>query len=419
MEHLENVLANARTSKRHYAMVVIAVLIFGGLFWVGYQPWKARQNRLFAATTAPHEVLVSTVKAVVAPATTELIFSGAVSSNTETPIYARAEGYVKTRTADIGDKVKAGQLLAEIDSPELDELLRQSQYRYNQFKASSGSTQASFRLAQANMKLADIVFGRTEKLVREGVISKADLDEKQAARDVRAAELASAQAAVESAEEGKKAVNSDIERFRTLAQFKKIVAPFDGVITARTCEVGNLINAAAIASGREMFRLADPNDLRFVVNAPQPSAPSVRVGVEANLTVPEYPGKIWPGRVVRTAQALDPVSRTLMTEIKLDNRQGGLMPGMYGEVKMKVLRPVAPVMIPGDTPVVRADGTYVAVVKDDSTIHFQKLVVGRDLGSMMEVVGGLQGGERLVVNPSDEVRQGVHVKASEEKAPLK
>lgn len=419
MDHLEKVLANSRTSKRHYAMVVIVVVVFAGLFYAGYRPWKARQNRLFASTAPSRELLVSTVKATLASPTIELTFSGAVSSNTETPIYARAEGYVRARKADIGDKVKAGQVLAEIDTPELDELLRQSQYRYNQFKASSGSTMANFRLAQANMKLAEIVLGRTEKLVKEGVLSNADLDDKQAQRDVRSAELASAQAAVESAEEGKKAVNSEIERFRALSVFKKIVAPFDGVITARTCEVGNLITTASLASGREMFRLADPNDLRFVVNVPQPSAPSVRVGTSANLSLPESPGKVWPGKVVRTAQALDPVGRTLMTEIKLDNRQGGLMPGLFGEVKMRVDRPVPPVMIPGDTPVVRSDGTYVAIVTPENTIHFQKLVVGRDLGSMMEIYGGLSGGERLVVNPSDEVREGVHVRTSEEKPPPK
>lgn len=416
MDNAEKVLAGTRTSKRHYILVLIAALVFGGLFYTGYKPWRARQNRLFASSEKPSEkIIVSTVKAERGAATSELIFTGALFASTETTVYARSEGYIKLRAVDLGDRVKAGQLLAEIDTPELDEQLRQSRYRYDQFKAQSGATQAAARLAQANLNLAQVQFDRTSKLVKEGIFSKSELDEKQATLDVRKAETAAAQANVEAAEEGKRAVNSDIERNLRLTAFKRITAPFDGVITARNCEVGNLITASAVAAGRDLFRLADSRFLEFIINVPQNDAPAMKIGVQASLVLPEYPNRKWIGHIDHTAQALDPASRTMLTRVRIDNQDGKLMPGMFGELHIQANRTLAPVLIPGDTPVVRSQGTFVAVVGDDNVVHFRLLTTGRDLGSQIEVLGGLEGGERLVVNPSDEIQEGAKVTPVEEK----
>ena len=222
-------------------------------------------------------------------------------------------------------------------------------------------------------------------------------------------------AAVDAAEEGKKAVNSEIERYSRLSEFKKVTAPFGGVITARNCDVGNLITTAAIAAGRDLFRLADPSVLRVLVNVPQPVAPSMRVGLPADLLIPEFPGRVFPGRIVRTAQALDPQTRTLLTEVHVDNKAGQLMPGMYGEVRVVTARAVPPLLIPGDALVVRSDGPYVAVVGAGNIVHFRKLTVGRDLGTQIEVTGGLNGDERLVTSLSDDIREGVEVTVNEEK----
>ncbi len=416
MDNAEKLLSQPRTSKRHFVMLLVVALLFGGLFYTGYHPWKDRQNRLLASTTKPIEIVVSTVKAVRASATSELVFTGALSAALESTIYARAEGYVKQRMVDLGDRVKTGQLLAEIDSPELDEQLRQSRYRYDQFKAQSGATLAALRLAQANLNLGQVQYDRTEKLVKEGIVSKSELDEKRATRDVRSAETAAAQANVEAAEEGKRAVNSEIERFLRLTAFKRVVAPFDGVITARNCEVGNLITAAALAAGRDLFRLADAREMIFNVSVPQNDSAAMRQGTQAFLTLPEFPGKTWPGRILFTARALDQGSRTMLTQVHIQNHDGLLLPGMFGEVHMQATRTSIPVLIPGDTPVVRSEGTFVATLDKSNVVRFKKLIVGRDLGGQIEILGGLEGGERLVVNPSDEIQEGVKVTPSAEKS---
>jgi len=198
---------------------------------------------------------------------------GALAPVTESQVYARSEGYIKSRLVDIGDRVKAGQLLVEIDTPELGEQLRQSHYRYDQFMAQSGATKAALVLAQANLRLAEVTLQRTEKLVKEGILSKQEYDNQKAVYDVRAAETASAEANLKAADEGKRSVNSDVERLIFLTKFQKVTAPFDGIVTSRTCEVGNLITAAAVASGRELFRIADPASLRVMINVPQPNVP--------------------------------------------------------------------------------------------------------------------------------------------------
>lgn len=416
MDNPQHVLQHARTTKRHYFAIILFVCVFAGLFWVGYRPWKERQTRIVAAAEHPETPTVNVVKVGRATPTSEIILPGALAAVTESSVYARAEGYIKTRNADIGDRVKAGQLLVEIDTPELDEQLRQARYRYNQFMAQSGATKAALTLAQANLRLAQVTLQRTEQLVKEGVFSRQEYDDKKAVYDVRAAEVAAAEANVKAAEEGKRSVNSDVERLVFTTRFQKVVAPFDGIITARNCEVGNLITAAAVASGRELFRLADPRELRVMINVPQPNAPTLRTGQAAELSIAEFPGRKFAGSIVRTANALDPASRTLLTEVKVDNRAGVLLPGMFGDVKLKVGRSAAPFLIPGDTPVVRADGTFVAVVQPGGRVHFQKLTIGRDLGNEIEVIDGLTGDELIVVNPGDDVREGAIVQTRTEKA---
>ena len=415
MDNPEKLLDGPRTSKRHYAMLLITALVFAGLFYTGYKPWRAREDRLLVSTSKPIEIIVSTVNAKRAANTAELSFTGALTAAVESTIYARADGYIKLRTVELGDRVKAGQLLAEIDSPELDEQLRQSRYRYDQFKAQSGATMAALRLSQANLNLAQVQFERTEKLVKEGITSKSELDERKAVRDVRAAEAAAAQANVEAAEEGKRAVNSEIERFLRLTAFKRVLAPFDGVITVRNCEVGNLITAAAVANGRDLFRLADAREMEFNVAVPQNDAAAMRPGTVAALRMPEYPGRVWTGRILNIARALEPASRTMLTQIRIANSDGLLMPGMTGEVRIQSVRTSVPVLIPGDTPVVRSDGMYVATLDAGNLIRFKKLTVGRDLGGQIEILSGLEGGERLVVNPSDEIQEGAKVTPAEEK----
>ena len=413
MDNHKQVLSQTRTSKRHYAMALVILLALAGLSWTGYKPWKERQNRLYASTKLEieREPVVSVVTATRAPATTDLVLPSAISAVLETPIYARVEGYITKIYVDIGDRVKEGQVLIDVDTPDLDEQLRQNRHRYNQFKASSGSTMAALVQAKANLKLAEVVLNRTKKLVAQGIMAQQELDDKQAAYDVSTAATASAQAAVESAEEGKKAVNSDIERLISQTQFKKVVAPFTGVITVRNCGVGNLVSGTAAANtGPGLYRIADPRVLRVFIAVPQMSAPSVQVGMAADLQLTEFPGRVFHGAVARTANSIDPAARTLRTEVRIENKDGTILPGMYGNVHLKVPNPNTAWIVPGDTTLARPDGTYVAVVDPNMRIRLQKLTVSRDTGRELEVIQGLRGDERLVVNPSDEIREGIEVK---------
>jgi RND family efflux transporter MFP subunit len=411
MDNPSEILIQSRTGKKHYLAALLLLAAIGGLVWFGYHPWKQRQDNLTASAKENGEraLLVTAVRAKRSPGSLELALPGTASPIYETSIYARAEGYVKARHADIGDRVKTDQLLVEIDTPELDDQLRQAVARLAQARAAIGQSKAAIAQSQANLKLAELNVGRSRELVRQGIVSKQDGDDKQATYEVRLADVEAQKAALNSAEASARAAESEVARLTNLTAFKKVSAPFDGVITSRTCEVGNLINSSALASGRELYRLADIATVRFLINVPEPSAPAIQPGQTAQVTLQEFGNQIFAGKVARTANSLDAANRTLLTEVHVPNPQRKLLPGMYAQVKIVAGRGGPALTIPGDTVTVRSDGTYVAVIKPDSTIHFQKITVGRDYGAELELTEGLEGGELLVVNPGDSVREGVKV----------
>jgi RND family efflux transporter MFP subunit len=411
MDNPTEMLIQSRTGKRHYAAVFIALVAACGLLWLGYRPWKERQQAL--ASTAKEDsdraLPVTAALAKRSPGSLDLSLPGSVAAITESSIYARAEGYVKARLVDIGDRVKAGQLLVEIDTPELDDQLRQAVARVAQANAVIGQSKAAVTQTLSNLRLAEINIGRSRELVRQGIAARQDLDDKQAAYDARQADVQAAKAALNSAEESARAAQSEVARLTNLTAFKKVTAPFAGVITSRTTDVGNLINSSALASGRELYRLADISTVRLMINVPEPSAPAIRPGQAARVILQEFNGQAFQGKVTRTANALDAGTRTLPTEVQVPNPSGKLLPGMYANVVITASGGGPAVTIPGDTVTVRSDGAYVAVIQPGSVIHFQKVALGRDYGSEVEVTQGLQGTETLVVNPSDSVREGVKV----------
>jgi RND family efflux transporter MFP subunit len=411
MDNPTQLLAQSRTSKRHYVAVILALLAAAGLLWIGYQPWKQRQVSLAAEAKeeGEHAVLVTAVRAKRASGSVDLALPGTVSALYETSIYARSEGYVRARHADIGDHVKAGQLLVEIDTPELDDQLRQAVSRVAQAKAVIGQSKAALAQSQANLKLAELNVGRSRELVRQGIVAKQDGDDKQATFEVRQADVLAMKASITSAEESARAAESEVARLTNLTVFKKVMAPFSGVITSRTCEVGNLINSSALASGRELYRLADISTVRVLINVPEPSAPAILPGQAAQVTLQEFGNEIFRGKVARTANSLDAANRTLLTEVHVPNPSGRLLPGMYVQLKIAAAKGGPVVTVPGDTLTVRSSGSYVAVIAPDSKVHFQKITIGRDYGAEVEVSEGLHGGELLVVNPGDSVREGVKV----------
>jgi membrane fusion protein (multidrug efflux system) len=273
--------------------------------------------------------------------------------------------------------VQAGQPVAEIEEPEVDAQLAQAR--------------ADMATAEANSKLAGITAQRYQDLLKTEAVSKQDVDNYNGDYSAKQAMEQSAAANVRKLEE--------------MESFKTVYAPFSGVITLRNVDVGALVNAGNTL----LFRVAQTSTLRTYVNVPQTDADSVRPGQPARLSVSNLPGRSFTGTVARTANSLDPTSRTMLVEIQVPNPNGVLLPGMYAQVDLSSARPDPPLLVPGSALVIRADGTQVAVVRPDHTVHFQKIEIGRDYGDRLEVTSGLQTGDTIIANPRDTVREGVKV----------
>lgn len=384
-----------------------------GLFFAGWLPRRDRLNAVTAETKAEvaEKLGVTVALARVSDKPADLILPATISGIGETPVYARAEGYIKKRYVDIGDYVKPGQVLVEIDSPEQDQQLRSARARLEQLKAALAQTQAAEQVAQANLKLATVTAERVRQLVAEGVSSKQQGDEVQAVFDARQADVAVQRANINAARENIRAQEAEVGRIEELTRFQKVTAPFAGLITVRNCAVGNLITPSSLQQGRELFRLTDITTLRVFVNAPQADVGDISVGQQAIVTTQERPDAPFVGKVVRTANALDAQTRTLLTEVNVPNQGRALLPGMYAQVRLGSRTGRSVVIVPGDTLVTGQQGARVAVI-EGGRVKFRKVQVGRDLGNEVEITSGLKGGEQVVVNPSDDVRDGRPVNAT-------
>jgi RND family efflux transporter MFP subunit len=283
-----------------------------------------------------------------------------------------------------------------------------------QLKAALAQAQASQQVSQANLKLASVTLARVKQLVQEGVMSKQAGDESGAQFEARQADLAVQQANVNAARENIRAQEAEVQRIVELTKFQKVTAPFEGLITVRNCAVGNLITPAALQNGRELFRLSDISGLRVFINTPQANVADVFVGQPALITLQELRGAKFQGKVVRTANALDASTRTLLTEVFVKNQGRTLLPGMYAQALLEGRIARRMLVIPGDTLQTPATGPRVATV-NNGKVRFMKVDVGRDFGLEVEIRGGLTGGETLIVNPSDDVREGASVRPVQRK----
>ena len=394
------------------ALVTLIAIVFAGLLFSGLWPRRERVAAISkeAADDASEVPTVTVAKAAVAPPTKEIVLPGTVAALLETPIYARAEGYLRSVKADIGDKVKKDQVLVELDTPELDQALRVARARLQQLKAAVDQAKAVEQKSRADVKLADINRKRVTQLVKEGVFARQQGDDVQAQFEVRSAELQSALAAINVAEQNIKAQEAEVARLEELSSFKNVRAPYDGIITVRNCATGNLITPSSANGGRELYRMANFDVLRIYVAVPQSVISSIQPGQPAEVFAADMNGRKFAGKVQRSANALDDQTRTQRYEVRVMNPDHALLPGMYVQVKFIAPKGRSMVMIPGDTLLTPASGTMVAVV-DQGKVRMQKVDVGRDLGTQVEVMAGLQGDELLIINPSDAVRPGVRVRA--------
>ena len=386
--------------------LLVAAAVVGGLL-----PRLTRQKALMASSDSQAQQVPVVEVAVVRAAATNgtLDLPGDMQALVDAPVFARVDGYLRTRLVDYGDHVKAGQLLAEIDTPELDQQIRQARATLQQSQSALKEMEASLDLSKANLNLARLTVERWRRLATKGVVARQEADQKEADFAVSEAQVAKAQAGIGTAQETEHANEANLKRLEEMKQFARITAPFDGVITVRNVDIGTLINSGNGGSARELFHIAQIQVLRVFVNVPQTDVGSMRPGQTAELRVQELPGQVFSAKVTRIANALDTSSRAMLTVLEVPNPRGILMPGMYAQVRFVTGRAEAAVIVPGDVLMLGRQGPRVAVVAPDHRIHLRSIRIGRDLGSELEVVAGLAAGEMVVANPSDSARENALV----------
>jgi RND family efflux transporter MFP subunit len=364
---------------RRYAIVGLVVAIVLAVW--GEVSRVVARSELAKENTEAAIPAVATITAEPSSADEQLVLPGTVQAFMEAPIYARTNGYLKSWNTDIGTPVTKGQLLAQIESPEIDQQLTQAQ--------------AELATARANEALSNSTNARWQGLLATQSVSKQDADEKSG-------DAAAKKAAADSAA-------ANVARLRDLESFKRVVAPFSGVITARNTDVGALINAGQ-SSGTELFRIADTTKLRIYVRVPEAFAAATKPGIEAELRFTEHPNQTFLAKTMRTSNALDPTLRTLQVELELDNAKGELLPGSYAEVHFKLPANAATLRLPANTVLFRSAGLQVATLDSQQRIKLKSIVQGRDFGSSIEVLSGLAPHETVVVNPPDSITDGVQVR---------
>jgi len=407
------------------ALGLAAVIGLTALFALGYLPRMERQKQLAAAaeTSSAARPTVTVIQARRSSASSDLLLPGNIQAIDETSIFARADGYLRRRMVDIGDQVTARQPLAEIETPELDQQIRQASASVEQSRAALEQTRAALKQAeagvlqaQANLELAEVTAKRWNSLVREGVLSQQDGDEKRSALEARKADLEAAHASVSASQANLKAAlasvqasEANLQRLTELQSFQNVVAPFAGVITARNIDVGALITSGSGANMRPMFNIAQIDRLRIYVNMPQTFVPSLHVGQTADVLLQEFPGRKFSGSVTRTSNTLDQSAHTLLTEVQVANPDRSLLPGMYAQVKFMLGRTSPPVIVPAEALLVRSEGTFILTVGPKGALHYQRVELGRDYGTQIELTSGLNSGELVALNPTDDLREGESV----------
>jgi len=366
-----------------FLFVVVVVLVVTGAITL-----LQRRAQYEALAKNTEEIAIPTV-AVIHPSLEssdeDLVLPGTLQAYVESPIYARTSGYLKKWYHDIGTRVREGELLADIETPEVDQALSQAK--------------ADLATAQANASLSQITAARYEELIKTDGVSKQEVDN-------ATGDLAAKKAIVASAE-------ANVRRLEQLESFKHIYAPFSGVITRRNVDIGNLINAGNTGASQLLFSLSQTDPIRVYVSVPEQDAPAIRSGLGAYLELTQYPGKRFLGKVARTAEAIDPSTRTLLTEVDVPNHAGELLPGGYAQVHLQVNVAAARLQFPTNALLFRSEGLRAVIVDGNHKIHLRALTIGRDYGTSLEVLQGLSAEDWIVLNPPDSIAEGESVKVKE------
>ena len=365
---------------------VLLVLITAGV--VTFLNRSSEADALAKETEAVSVPTVAVVQPQTEPGNDELVLPGNLQAFEESPIFARTNGYLLRWYKDIGSKVQKGELLAAIDTPEVDQELSQARATREQVKSA--------------LELAKISADRWANLRKSDSVSQQEADQQASGYQQGQANLAAAEA--------------NVRRLEQLESFKNVYAPFSGVLTRRNVDPGALINSGTGATGKELFDIARVDPLRVYVSVPQAYAPSMKVGVKAVVTLQEFPGQKFTGVIARTADAIDPATRTLNTEVDVPNKDGKLLPGSFGQVHFATGTSVSRITIPVNAMLFRAEGPQAAVVDKDGKVHLQPISIGRDFGATLEILGGLDVSNQIVINPADSLEEGQKVHVAKPKA---
>ncbi len=370
-------------ASRAKLLVGAALLVLVTAGAVTFLNRKSEADALAKETDAVSVPTVAVVQPATEPGNDELVLPGNLLAFEESPIFARTNGYLLRWYKDIGSKVQKGELLAAIDTPEVDQELSQARAGREQIKAA--------------LELAKISADRWANLRKSDSVSQQEADQQASGYQQALANLAAADA--------------NVRRLEQLESFKNVYAPFSGVLTRRNVDPGALINSGAGATGKELFDIARVDPLRVYVSVPQAYAPNIRAGMKANVTLQEFPGQKFLGAVARTADAIDPGTRTLNTEVDVPNKDGRLLPGSFGQVHFSTGTSVPRITIPVNAMLFRTEGARVAVVDKDGKVHLRPITIGRDFGATLEILSGLDVSDQIIINPSDSLEEGqqVHV----------
>jgi RND family efflux transporter MFP subunit len=363
--------------------LVVIVLVVLGAFTLFQR--RTQYQALAKETETLAIPTVAVIHASVESAEEDLVLPGAMQAYVESAIYARTNGYLKKWYHDIGSRVRQGELLVDIDTPEVDQQLSQAR--------------ADLNTTQANANLSKITAVRYQELIKTDGVSKQEVDNAVGDLEAKVANVKSAEA--------------NVRRLEELESFKHIYAPFSGVITRRSVDTGTLINAGNGGASQQLFFLAQTDPIRVFVSVPEAYAPSIRAGLGAFLELTQYPGQKFQGKVVRTAESIDPGTRTLLTEVDVPNHNGALLPGGYAQAHLQVKVTGARLALPVNALLFRSEGLRAVVVDANHRAHLRAITVGRDYGTTLEVLQGLDPNDWIVLNPADSIDDGQEVRVKE------
>lgn len=423
----------APRGRRVLRVALLGVLGLAILLAIGIVPRIQRHSELAEAVKASRSsaLVVTVVKPTLAPRTADLTLPGSIQAIQEASIYSRVDGYLKRRLVDIGDRVQSGQVLAEIDTPDLDQQLAQARAAAAASEASLAQARSGLLQARATLQhnhataeYARTNLSRWRALRDRNLVAQQDVDDRQIAFDSSQADVAAAEANVESlqsnviaAQANVDASRANVQRLQEMQAFQRVRAPFAGVITVRFVDAGALISAGSTSTTTPMFRLAQTDDLRVFLNVPQTFMTAITPGMRVQVLIREFPQKPFDGVVANASGALDPASRTLLTEVRMRNAEGTVRPGMYADVKLHLERDHPPLIIPTSALIIQASGPRVAVLGPDQKVRFQAVELGRDYGATVEIVRGIEAADQVVTSPPDGLHEDSVVRVAPAPAP--